>query len=161
MKARSEQVAEGAWVQFMYEYPGPVAASAKGAWEAALTVTTPEVLLVHARAYRLLVEQQDEMGMGATQWLTMMHSALTEPEPDGPSDLECFAAAARAIRGGLLLSQVDLAAKAGINAATVSRIEAQPEACKVRRSTLLALADALGWTVDEMVELGHEVLTRG
>lgn len=147
------------WVQFMWEYPGVIGASDRAKFdEAVASGISPGALVAQAKAYRRLVDAQDELAAPAAVWLAV-HLG-DDVADDGPSEQEAFSAATRALRAVQGLSQKDLAALAGIAVPTLQQIENAPEEQNTRRPTRLAVADALGWTIDEMVDLGCTVLAR-
>lgn len=142
---------------FMREYPGAFAVSAKDRFvEACASGWTPDELIAGARAYRLLTEAQDAHPRPAVDWLAMM--ARTYETADD-CEAEAFAAALRALRAAQNISQVELADRAELAAATLGRIENCQHPLP-RRSTRLTIADALGMSVDDMVDLGYRVLGR-
>lgn len=149
------------WVQFMWDYPGPIPTSAQSRFDAAVAAgVTPKSLVDQARAYRRLCDHQDTLAAPADVWLDAITQTFNDADEEGPSGAEAFSAGVRALRAVKGLSRDDMAARAGVGAATLAQIENDPEAHTPRRPTQLAIADALGWTVDQLVELGAWVLAR-
>lgn len=150
---------EDPWVRFMWAYPGPIGTSTDATFAGVVRAGyAPEGLVAQAQAYRRLCDAQDMVPAPADTWL----AAITEPwiDDDGPTEVEAFSAAVRALRAVHGWSQKELAAKAGIGVPTLIRIENESEVHEIRRATRLAVADALGWSVDELVDLGCMVLAR-
>lgn len=147
------------WTEFIWEYPGVTKPSDEAIFDEVVRAgITPAQLISQAKAYRRLVDAQDEAPAPAGLWLSA-HVDF-EPADDGPSEQEAFSAATRALRAVQGLSQKELASLAGIAVPTLQQIENAPEEQNTRRPTRLAVADALGWTIDEMVDLGCTVLAR-
>lgn len=148
------------WVQFCWEYPGPQPTSTRKWWDEAIGAGYPPTAIVaQARVYRRLCDNQDQLPAPADMWL----AAFVEFSPDdetGPSEAESFSAAVRALRAVKGWSQKELASRAEIDTRTLAQIENESATYSARRSTRLAVADALGWSVDEMVDLGCMVLAR-
>ena len=148
------------WHQFVWEYPGPQGANTATAFADAVKAgVSPAMLVAQAKAYRRLCDAQDELAAPADLWLATITESV-EDDPDGATEPMAFSAAVRALRAVQGLSQKELAAKAEVSTQTIQQIEGEPEARQYRRSTRLTVADALGWPVEEMVELGYRVLAR-
>ena len=148
------------WHQFMWEYPGPIGTHTDTAFASAVKAgCSPEMLVSQAKAYRRLCDAQDELAAPADLWLATITESIDD-DTEGVSEAVAFSAAVRALRAVKNLSQKDLAAAAEVSTLTLQQIENEPEARESRRPTRLTVADALGWSVEEMVELGYRVLAR-
>lgn len=144
------------WTEFVWEYPGVTKPSDGAIFaEVVRAGTSPGQVIAQAKAYRRLIDAQDELPAPAGLWLAALLG--DDIADDGPSETEAFSAATRALRAVQGWSQVQLASLAGISPNTLHKVE---EAGETRRPTRLAVAEALGWTVDEMVDLGCTVLAR-
>lgn len=159
MSAHSLQATDDAYVEFITEHPGVLSASVGARWREALAAGwTPESLVRHARAYRLLIENQDGEPLTATQWLAQMTGA--GPEQGLPCESAAFAAAVRALRAGRGISQAELGRLAGISTPTISMIETDSSEHSVRWSTLADLAGAFEMSLGDMLSVGYTVLGR-
>ena len=145
------------WVRFTWEFPGPIKDSDRDRFDRVIASGVPaDSLVEQAKAYRRLIEAQDSVPADAWVWLDA-HIADWSDEP-GHSDADVFAAAVRALRAVRGWTQKALADRAGIAVPTVQQIENTPAAHQARRPTRLAVADALGWTIEDMMNLGCTVL---
>lgn len=148
------------WVQFIWEYPGPQGVNAEAAFADAVKAgIAPSMLVAQARAYRRLCDVQDALAVPADLWLATLTESVDD-DVEGATEPMAFSAAVRALRAVKGWSQKELAAKAEVSTLTLQQIENEPEAHQSRRSTRLTVADALGWSVEEMVDLGYAVLAR-
>lgn len=159
MSAHSLHAQDEAYVEFITEHPGVLSASVGARWREALDAGwTPDSLVRHARAYRLLIESQDGEPLTAAQWLAQMTGA--GPEQGLPCESAAFAAAVRALRAGRGMSQAELANYAGVTTATISSLENDHREHSIRWSTLADLAGAFEMSLGDMLTVGYTVLGR-
>lgn len=144
------------WVRFTWEYPGPIKDSDRDRFDRVVASgISPDAIVDQAKVYRRLVDAQDALPADAWVWLD---AHLSDPTDDRHPDAEVFGAAVRALRAVRGWTQQSLADRAGVATVTVQQIENSPGAHLSRRPTRLALADALGWSIEDMMDLGCTVL---
>ena len=153
----SEQ-ADECYVQFSTTHPGVWSASTAIVWERAIEAGwSPTTLVSAAEVYRRLMDAQDGDPTPQKEWLADLLGEKPVAYERGDDYYEMVAAGIRAIRAGRRIGQEELAAKAGVQQATLSHVETGASA-RPRHETLEQIAAALGCTLDDLMVLGGEVL---